>query len=136
MDITVQRKWLTPLSTCGEMLLNGGSFCYTLEPRMDQSQGKPYAVPAGTYPVTLEQSAHFGMITPHVNNVPGFTEVEIHPGNFPKNTEACCLVGDSHSTDYITDSRDTFSKLMMRLQDPSYDINITITYIDAPDTSS
>jgi hypothetical protein len=125
MDIVVQRKWLTNNSTCGEMSINGEFFAYTLEPRYDQAKGKPFAIPEGVYGVDLLPSAHFQMITPHVQNVPGFTEIEIHPGNYPKDTEGCCLVGSMHSEDFIGNSKLTFLNLMKKLTTP-----ITITYKD------
>ena len=127
MNITVERKWFTANSTVGEMSLNGAFFCYTLEPRADQSQGKPYCIPAGQYSVTLQMSARFQMITPHVMNVPGFSEIEIHPGNYPKDTEGCCLVGSTRETDFVGNSRATFAQLMPQLQAGP----ISITYMDA-----
>ena len=127
MNITVERKWFTANSTVGEMSLNGAFFCYTLEPRADQSQGKPYCIPAGQYSVTLQMSARFHRITPHVMNVPGFSEIEIHPGNYPKDTEGCCLVGSTRETDFVGNSQATFGQLMPQLQAGP----ISITYVDA-----
>ena len=127
MNITVERKLFTPNSTVGEMSLNGTFFCYTLEPRADPSQGKPYCIPAGQYPVTLQMSARFQMITPHVMNVQGFEEIEIHPGNYPKDTEGCCLIGSTRETDFVGNSRATFAQLMPQLQSGP----ITITYVNA-----
>lgn len=127
MNITVERMWFTANSTVGEMSLDGAFFCYTLEPRADQSQGKPYCIPAGQYAVTLQMSARFQMITPHVMDVPGFAEIEIHPGNYPKDTEGCCLVGSTRETDFVGNSRATFAQLMSQLQAGP----ITITYVDA-----
>lgn len=127
MNISVQRVNYTDNSTQGDMSIDGGFFAYTLEPRKDQSKGKPYCVPAGMYPVTLSWSQHFQMIVPCVQNVPDFTGVEIHPGNFPGDTHGCCLVGEIESTDFIGASRNAFDELMEKLKyaaDP-----ITITYI-------
>ncbi len=129
MDITVARKWFTSKSTIGEMSLNGSFFCYTLEPRADQSQGKPYCIPAGEYPVTLAFSSRFQMKTPHVINVPGFTDIEIHPGNCPDDTEGCCLVGAARDTDSVGNSRATFDQLMRQLRSGP----IRITYVDTAD---
>ncbi len=127
MNITVERKWFTPNSTGGEMRLDGAFFCYTLEPRADPSKGKPYCIPVGQYPVTLAFTPRFQMITPHVMGVSGFEEIEIHPGNFPKDTEGCCLVGSTRDTDFVGNSRATFAKLMPQLQSGS----IAIAYVNA-----
>jgi hypothetical protein len=127
MKITVIRDTFTDNSTIGRMLLDDVQFCFTLEPRKDQSQGKPYCIPTGTYLVTLEMSGHFGEVTPHVQAVSDFTEIEIHPGNFSSDTEGCCLVGQTKSVDMVGVSRVVFAKLMERLQGQD---NITITYTE------
>ena len=129
MQLTVNRKWYSPSSTIGTMDINGQHFCNTLEPRSDQSQGKPYCIPAGTYDIEILPSPRFQMNTPHVMNVPGFTEIETHPGNFPKDTDGCCLVGTTVSHDFVGNSRVAFNALMQQLQAP-----ITITYVDSPST--
>ena len=125
MNLTVQRQWLTENSVCGEMLVDGAFQCFTLEPPVRAN--KPYCIPAGTYQVSLLPSPRFGFITPHVLEVPNFTEIEIHPGNYPHDTEGCCLVGQTHETDFIGNSRAAFDALMLVLQaDPGH---ISITYV-------
>lgn len=125
MNVTVQRTNYDALATQGEMLLDGVHFGFTLEPRKDQSQGKPYCVPAGTFQLVLGWSDHFEMVVPKVVNVPGFDAVEIHPGNFPKDTHACCLVGETESADFVGQSRDAFDELMQKLQQAGSDLSIT-----------
>jgi hypothetical protein len=127
VNITVQRQNFDAQCTQGEMLLNGTHFGWTLEPQSDPSKGKPYCVAAGTYAVLLQQSAHFNMVVPVVQNVPNFTGVEIHPGNFPPDTHACCLVGETEGTDFVGNSRAAFDALMQQLS--SVTEPITITYI-------
>lgn len=125
MDISVQRRWVTPDSTCGEMSVDGEFFCYTLEPRQDQSKGKPYSIPAGRYQVELRMSPRLKYVTPWVKEVPGFEDVLIHIGNYPRDTEGCCLVGSTRMEDFVGNSRLTFVKLMKELVFP-----VTITYKD------
>jgi Family of unknown function (DUF5675) len=128
MNILVERKWFTDNSTCGQTSLDSKTFCYTLEPRADQSHGKPFCIPAGSYQVVLAFSPRFNMITPHVMDVPGFEEIEIHPGNYPRDTEGCCLIGATRAVDFVGNSRETFAKLMPQLQTGP----ISITYVDLP----
>src|ERR1700687_2630242 len=109
MQLTVLRDTFTASSTTGEMSIDGVFFCYTLEPRSDRSQGKPYCIGAGTYQVLLQMSERFEDLTPHVLGVPGFTEIEIHPGNFPGDTEGCTLVGQLRRTDMVGVSRPVFT---------------------------
>ena len=126
MQLTVNRKWYSANSTIGTMSVDDQHFCNTLEPRADRSEGKPYCIPAGSYSVQILFSPRFQMNTPHVMNVPGFEEIEIHPGNFPKDTEGCCLAGTTVSQDFVGNSRAAFHALMQRLQGNS----VTITYVD------
>jgi len=114
----IKRDTYTDNSTMSELWLDGEFECYMLEPRKDQSKGKPYCIPAGTYQVTVDFSHRFGMLTPHVNNVPGFTGIEWHPGNYPTDTEGCALVGSIKETDFVGNSRATFAALMMKLKEP------------------
>lgn len=125
MLVTVQRAWYTEKSTCGMLALDGIFECFTLEPRRDQSQGKPFCIPAGTYDVIVEQSPRFQQPTPHLQNVPGFDYIELHPGNFPGDTHGCTLVGQEHATDDVSNSRAAFEQLMSKLPQ-----KFQIVYID------
>jgi hypothetical protein len=127
--LTVQRDTFTANSTTGELSIDGAFVCYTLEPRSDRSEGKPYCIPAGTYPATLVYSDKNGFITPRLTDVPGFTDIEIHPGNFPSDTEGCTLVGESRGIDVVSSSRAAFADLMARL-DGQQEFNVT--YIGGP----
>lgn len=137
MGLLVTRKWFDDISTCGELRVDEVFQCYTLEPRKDQSKGKPYCIPVGTYDLILQPSQRFHMTTPHLLGVPGFTEVEIHPGNYPSDTHACLLPGKSRLPQVfdprwklkgyaVYQSREAFNALMKKL------LTITrITYEEA-----
>jgi hypothetical protein len=125
MNISVQRQWLTENSTCGAMSIDDVFQCFTLEPPVRLI--KPYCIPAGTYNVVLLESPRFGFITPHVMNVPNFTEIEIHPGNYPHDTKGCCLIGQTHAVDFIGNSRTAFDALMLALKMNPENISITYT---------
>src|SRR6185437_13692460 len=129
MNLTVTRHWFTPISTCGMLDIDGVFQAYTMEPCLDQSKGKPYAIPLGTYHVVLAWSPKFQCLTPHIEDVPGFTSVEIHWGDYPKDTEACLMVGNSHSEDFIGGgTRSAFVALMVKLT--AAESGITIAYVD------
>lgn len=129
MHLTVTRRQGTALSTPGSLDINGVFECYTLEPRRDESQGKPFAIPLGRYQVQLLFSRKFGRVTPHVMNVPGFEAIEIHYGNYPADTEGCLLVGQTRQTDFVGNSREAFGRLMEKLLAAS--TPIFISYEDA-----
>lgn len=95
MNLTLKRERFSDHSTRGVLFLDDVFYCYTLEPRKDQSLGKPYCIPAGKYEVVLQYSPRFDMVTPHILGVPRFEGIEIHPGNYPSNTEGCILLGMS-----------------------------------------
>ncbi|ABF39226.1 conserved hypothetical protein [Candidatus Koribacter versatilis Ellin345] len=125
MQLTVSRQTYTPRSTCGTLSIDGEFQCFTLEPHADQSQGKPFSIPEGTYQVTLEFSPKFKCDTPHVQHVPGFEAIEIHYGNFPKDTEGCCLVGTTHAPDFVGNSRAAFAELMAKLKAAGTPLSVT-----------
>jgi Family of unknown function (DUF5675) len=137
IELHVTRKWFTSTSTCGMLDINGVFFCYTLErQRFQPGMAKPYAIPDGLYPVLLLKSPHFEMEVPHVQNVEGFTGIEIHPANFPSDLLGCCGVGSSHYENYIDPktgiaggavfgSRPCFAGLMEKLKGDFGAITIT-----------
>jgi len=125
MEITVLRDTFTDQSVTSEVLLDGVQRWFGIEP--PNRATKPCCVPSGTYKVVLAQSQHFDMITPVVLEVPNFTGIEIHPGNFPRDTHGCLCIGESRGPDDVTQSRKAFDELMQKLvTDPD---NITITYV-------
>ena len=125
MTITVLRDTFTDNSVTSEILLNGEQCYYGIEP--PNRPQRPCCIQSGTYKVILQKSIHFGMIVPCVQNVEGHTGIEIHPGNFPRDTHGCLCVGEGRGPDDVTQSRDAFNELMAILQqDPD---NIQITYV-------
>jgi len=121
--IEVKRDTFTADSTTGMMYVDGAYLCFTLEPHWDQSQGKPYCIPNGTYAADLEFSEKNGFITPRLTDVPGFTDIEIHPGNEPKDTLGCCLVGYTRSTNFVGASRAAFADLLEKLGNEEFSVS-------------
>jgi hypothetical protein len=136
MEITVQRTMGDAICTQGAMLLNGAHFCYTLEPRRDQSQGKPFCIPAGRYRGTLYVSPHFGYKVLLLQGVPGFDDVEIHIGNSAKDTHGCTLVAENQVKDWQSNSAVAFDQLMKTLEALPTTEEIWVTYIDPVDVNT
>ena len=64
--------------------------CFTIERQKEQpGMAKPYAIPNGRFRVLLLMSERFRMKTPHLQDVPGFTNIEIHPANYPSDLLGC-----------------------------------------------
>jgi hypothetical protein len=114
MDLLVNRTTRTGNSTIGEFSVNGNFFSYCLEPTdrgltSDMDAGQIAAIkipdktciPTGSYAVTSYYSTKNGRNVPLLNNVPGYQYVEIHQGNFPKDTDGCLLLGVNQGVDYV-----------------------------------
>lgn len=125
MNIQVGRGHDDGKAVMGLLYVDGQFECYTLEP---SATAKYPIIPAGTYPIQLLESPRFGEVTPHVQNVPGRSFIEIHPGNKPSDTEGCTLVGDTTAVDWVGSSRAAFQQLMNKLTTaPEGSISITFT---------
>jgi hypothetical protein len=135
LNIKVQRQTLSPFSTIGELFIDGEHECWTMEPVFSTEDVKPRAIPEGTYSLIRRFSAEHKRDVPGVENVPGFTDIEIHWGNFPVDTKACMLVGQTKGPhpDFIGSSKIAFGNLWDKLV-PVWDRGetIDITYVNAP----
>lgn len=124
MEIVVDRDRFTETFTMGMMFLNDQLQCYSGEDKVREQDGLEVslwkvkgetAIPRGRYRVVLAHSERFGRLTPHVLDVPGFSAIEIHPGNTEKDTEGCILVGEARDEHQLLNSREAFDKLMEAL---------------------
>jgi hypothetical protein len=129
MKLEVKRQWFTNSSTVGELFVDGVHFCYTLEPPTRDDEIKPRAIPVGTYDVRIGWSPTHHRLIPMVGGVPGFTGVEIHIGNYPRDTEGCLLVGRTKDEDEVGESTPTFCRLFSLLSEAEARAEeITISY--------
>ena len=85
MLLEVRRSRLSKVGTLGVLTVDGTHEGYTLEPLVP--------IPVGTYQVNLRFSNKRQRMVPGILDVPGYTDIEIHWGNYPKDTEGCLLVG-------------------------------------------
>lgn len=128
MEILVERGQRTGQSTPSVIYINGLQYFFGLEPL--------HPIPAGVYPVTVSYSprlterapealraallSSLGMgplvCTPHLGSVPGRTEIEMHFGNTPRDTEGCTLVGLTRALDFVGQSDAAFLSLMTQLR--------------------
>lgn len=136
----LMRTSLNTNSTLGKLAINGVFECYTLEDTVREVLGTPVsvwkqygrsAIPVGVYQVTVDWSPHFNRLMPHIDNVPGFDGIRIHPGNTDHDTLGCVLLGKTIvGPDAIGSSRVAFDiffgKLQAALGDSEYcDISVT-----------
>lgn len=83
--------------------------CYTLERPEVQ-------VPPGTYQIEIRHSPRFNRPLPHLLNTEPRTDILIHSGNWPRDTDGCILVGLQVGTDIILQSRLALDPLIQKLQ--------------------
>jgi Family of unknown function (DUF5675) len=117
MDYVLNRLWLTPESTCGEMLVSGQTL-FTLElPVKDGLPGS--AIPPGRYKIEFQPSPKFmesndpwvqryAQAMPHVTGIPNRSLIMVHWLNTPDETDGCIGVGLEHEPDFIGESRAAF----------------------------
>lgn len=122
MQLTVTRITKTDNSTIGEFAIDGKFFSYCLEPTdrgltsdmtLEQIAAIKVAnktcIPTGEYNVTKYFSPKHNAEVPLIENIPGFAFVEIHVGNYPKDTDACLLLGYTKDTDFVGGSKDAIT---------------------------
>ena len=81
-----------------------GAFqCDTLE--RPNSDSEFVCIPKGTYPIVMAMSPHFGVVLPHVQNVPGRSNILLHWGNTISDSEGCILCGTKVNPEFIENSR-------------------------------
>lgn len=134
MNLRVERYIFSQDATIGKLFIDGEFAMFTLEPVWRTDDVKPRAIPEGTFRLIKRWSKEHNREVPGVEDVPGFTEVEIHWGNSPKDTKACLLVGrvfGPEKDDWISQSDDAFFDLMEKLV-PVWDRGetIDITYVN------
>ncbi|MFP5248637.1 MAG: DUF5675 family protein [Acidobacteriota bacterium] len=123
MRISVIRDQARGACTESLVLVDGEFFCYGLEPpkHPNTSTGNGrVCIPTGDYTLVQHESAlgasHWNEpVMPMVSPVPGRDFVLVHPGNFPKDTEGCLIVGEKRSDAYVGPSvpiwRELFAKI-------------------------
>jgi hypothetical protein len=115
-DMILTRRDYTDRSTIGDLYLDSVFQCYTLELSTRKQEGVKNCIPSGKYEILMQYSARFEMDTPHLQNVPGRTFIEIHPGNKPEDTEGCILLGQTKEADWVGSSRVAYQELVPKIE--------------------
>ena len=106
MELVLQRKQPIGEALPGELLRDGQHYLYTLE-------RVAVAIPVGRYKLGIWNSTHFGRLMPEFLDVPKRSDILLHWGNFPENSEGCVLVGEGvdGKTGDLQNSRAAFDTL-------------------------
>lgn len=133
-NLTLKRFIFAENETIGELTLGGEHLCYTLEdpPRDVKIKGRT-CIPYGRYPLSLVQASGFnrryqkrfgeqwhpGIVT--VEDVPGFSMIRMHIGNYNWDTDGCVLVGTGYSSNVanwmLTNSTEAYKSVYPVLRD-------------------
>lgn len=130
MEIKIKRIFKGDDYTIGNMYINGGYFCNTLEdkvrniPKEVKVFGKT-AIPAGKYEIDMNSispkfrnrswAKKYKGIVPRLKNVPYFSGVLIHPGNTAVDSDGCILVGENSIKGKVLNSQKYWFILMDKL---------------------
>ena len=123
MELRVKRVALKSDYTIGRLYVNGEYVCDTLEDAVRDTKiyGKT-AIPCGTYKITMDVvspkfkdrswAKPYGGKLPRLIGVKGFDGVLLHVGNTASDSSGCLLVGKNSIKGMVTDSVNTFNRLM------------------------
>lgn len=109
MKLSLVRTTTTDLSTTGTFAIDSVPYCYSLERPEVQ-------IPVGLYDIEIRHSPRFNRPLPHLLQVPGRSDILIHSGNWPRDTEGCILVGLQVGKDMILQSRSALDPLVLKIQ--------------------
>jgi Family of unknown function (DUF5675) len=122
MRFTLEVIKRLPDGIFGTLTSDTGWQCVCLQHAYLQNDGTYTAkVSPGIYTCKLRDSAHFGYKVYGLVDVPAFqgkpvSDIEIHRGNYNKDSEGCILLGEdiitSNGQDMITKSEKTFDEFM------------------------
>jgi hypothetical protein len=112
--------------TLGRLYIDGDYACRTLERPWLNNQQSVSCIPAGTYRGAIQYSPHFQRELPELLDVPGRSQILLHVGNSPSDSQGCILVG-LEAADYemrIMQSRAALALLMERLDGDSFTLTV------------
>ena len=153
MELTLDRKWRKDTYSIGRLFINGQFFCNTIEDKdrnlyqgmalEDIKRIKVYsetAIPYGRYRISMKRkSPKFSQkkqyqkcdgYLPYLRDVPGFSGVLIHIGNWASDSAGCILVGENKVKGGVVNSTLWFWKLydiLKAADERGEEIWITIT---------
>lgn len=137
MKLVLSRRVISPYSTIGSLEWNGIKICDILERpwenganrinNLGKGENNSTCILPGIYRIEKKYSPLNRCEVPILINVPGRSEIEIHTGNYPKDSFGCLLPGtyNMNILDMVSSSRDAFRHLM-ELFETSWDLGENI----------
>jgi hypothetical protein len=120
MKLILKRTEFTEDSTIGEITIDGVHQCWTLEDKVRPDGVKVYgetAIPYGSYKITIAAfRGDTSKMYPLLLDVPMFTGICIHGGNFAKDTLGCILVGTDKAKNCISGAKEALYPLRDKIK--------------------
>lgn len=118
MLLTLDRHDIKPVCTIGSLSIDGEWECWTLEDPVRTGPKIPgqTAIPYGKYRLDITFSSRFQQMMPIILDVPNFSGVRIHWGNYHQDTEGCPLVGQDRYNTSLGHSRKAYDQLFPKLK--------------------
>src|ERR1700693_4777297 len=110
MRMVPQRQTENSVCTMGEITIAGNFAAWSLEQPGPQFPSGFHRVEAGIFPIKLYESPHFGRLMPLLVDPP-HEWIEIHWGNWPRNSHGCILVGTMRGENILYNTREKFDEL-------------------------
>ena len=100
-EVEIRRTYESSTCATGELFVNGEFVAYTLEPPWAGNKRYISSIPSGTYSgiVRYDKTDRYSAKTfenrwrIELTGVPGRDNIQIHVGNYPRDTTGCALVG-------------------------------------------
>lgn len=131
MELKLIRTYPKLDYTIGELYIDNVKFCDTLENRLRiiPIEGKVMgdtAIPNGKYKVVISYSNMFKRDLPLLLDVPYFSGIRIHRGNYAKDTEGCILLGENKQKGAVLNSTKYEKQIVELINKSKDDAYITI----------
>jgi Family of unknown function (DUF5675) len=109
MNLNLIRRDPIGQAVFGTLTVDGQMPCFTLE-RLEVQ------IPTGTYPIEMTFSPRFQRMLPLLDQTEPRTDIRIHVGNWPRDTDGCILVGLGLGDNMITQSLAALDPLVIQIQ--------------------
>lgn len=115
--LKLKRFIINEFLTIGELSHNDNFICYILEdPVRDKKIKHITAIPEGSYQIVINYSPKFKRNLPLLLNVPNYSGIRIHKGNFVTQTSGCLITGTVYSDKGVQYSTVAFEKVFQLIQ--------------------
>jgi hypothetical protein len=119
--LRLERLSHTDFATYGQIVDDENQvLCLTLEKPWLENAHNVSCIPPGTYAAFRRSSPKRGYDVFELAHVPGRSNIELHIGNLPRDSEGCILLGSNFGTvdgqRGITGSTVAFARFMTRLK--------------------